>query len=219
MPALISYSFGDIPDGFNYNNHNARIVGDVKGQLDDWNWDAALVINHAWLDTTQYGFISYQGLLGAVANGSYNFANPSSNSAAVRGSLAPGYNKTSTTDLDSLDLSANRVLWDMPGGSAGLAVGAQLRHEAQNDPDPESEFRIPGPGQRADQGEPRCQRRLWRTGSADPAVAGSGCFRPLRPLHRCRQQFLAKDRHQVQADRLDRVAWHLVQGFPRARLR
>ena len=146
VPALISYDFGDIPNGFNYNNHSARIVGDVKGSLDDWNWDAALVINHAWLDTTQYGFISYQPLLDAVADGSYNFANPSSNSAAVRGALAPGYNKTSTTDLDSLDLSANRVLWDLPGGSAGLAIGAQLRHEAQNDPTLNPNFEFQGLG-------------------------------------------------------------------------
>ncbi|HEV2539988.1 MAG TPA: TonB-dependent receptor [Frateuria sp.] len=146
VPALISYSFGDIPSGFNYNNHNARIVGDVRGQWSDWNWDATAVINHAWLDTTQYGFISYQGLLAAVANGSYNFVNPSANSAAVRASLAPGYQKTSTTDLDSLDLSANRPLWDLPGGSAGLAVGVQLRHEAQNDPTLNPNFEFQGLG-------------------------------------------------------------------------
>lgn len=146
VPALISYNFGDIPNGFNYNNHNARIVGDVSGQFSDWNWDAALVLNHAWLDTTQYGFISYQGLLAAVANGSYNFANPSANTAAVRSLLAPGYNKTSTTDLDSLDLSANRALWDLPGGSMGLAVGAQLRHEAQNDPTLNPNFEFQGLG-------------------------------------------------------------------------
>ena len=146
VPALISYSFGDIPSGFNYNNHNARIVGDVRGQWSDWNWDATAVINHAWLDTTQYGFISYQGLLAAVADGSYNFANPSANSAAVRASLAPGYSKTSTTDLDSLDLTANRSLWDLPGGSAGLAVGAQFRHEAQNDPTLNPNFEFQGLG-------------------------------------------------------------------------
>ncbi|HEV2622341.1 MAG TPA: TonB-dependent receptor [Frateuria sp.] len=146
VPALISYSFGDIPSGFNYNNHNARIVGDVRGQWSDWNWDATAVINHAWLDTTQYGFISYQGLLAAVANGSYNFVNPSANSAAVRASLAPGYQKTSTTDLDSLDLSANRSLWDLPGGSAGLALGVQLRHEAQNDPTLNPNFEFQGLG-------------------------------------------------------------------------
>jgi len=146
VPARISYNFGDIPDGFNYNNRNARIVGNVSGQLAEWNWNAALVLNHAWLSTTQYGFIDYQGLLAAVANGTYNFVNPSANSAAVRGSLAPGYNKTSTTDMDSLDLSASRSLWDLSGGSMGVALGAQFRHEAQNDPTLNPNFQFQGLG-------------------------------------------------------------------------
>lgn len=146
VPARISYNFGDIPDGFNYNNHSARIVGNVSGQLAEWNWNAALVLNHAWLNTTQYGFIDYQGLLDAVADGTYNFVNPSANSAAVRASLAPGYNKTSTTDMDSLDLNASRSLWDLPGGSMGLAVGAQFRHEAQNDPTLNPNFQFQGLG-------------------------------------------------------------------------
>ncbi|MEO6800488.1 MAG: TonB-dependent receptor [Rhodanobacter sp.] len=146
VPALISYRFGDIPSGFNYNNHNARMVGDVSGQFADWNWDAALVLNHAWLNTTQYGFLSYQGLLDAVADGTYNFAHPATNSAAVRASVAPGYAKTSTSDMDSLDLSANRELWDLSGGSAGLAIGAQLRHEGQDDPTLNPGFQFQGLG-------------------------------------------------------------------------
>ncbi|TAL86076.1 MAG: TonB-dependent receptor [Rhodanobacter sp.] len=146
VPALISYNFGDIPSGFNYNSHSARIVGDVSGQVADWNYDAALVLNHSWLNTTQYGFISYNALVDAVNNGSYNFANPASNSSAVRGALAPGYNKTSTSDMDSLDLSANRELWQMAGGPMGLAVGAQFRHEAQNDPTLNPNFEFQGLG-------------------------------------------------------------------------
>lgn len=134
VPALINYAFGDIPEGFNFNNHNARIVGDVAGSNYGWNWDANVVINHTWLDTDQFGFISYAALVKAIANNTYNFADPSANTAAERAALAPGYSKTSTSDLDSLDLSANRELFDLPGGPAGLALGAQLRHEAQNDP-------------------------------------------------------------------------------------
>lgn len=146
VPALISYNFGDIPDGFNYDNHVARVVGDVAGTAGDWNYDAALVINHAWLDTKQYGYISYQGLMDAINSGTYNFANPAANSAAVRASLAPGYDKTSTTDMDTLDLSASRELWDLPGGPMGLGLGAQFRHEAQNDPTLNPNFEFQGLG-------------------------------------------------------------------------
>jgi iron complex outermembrane receptor protein len=146
VPALINYAFGDIPAGFNYDNHNARIVGDVAGTFGDWNYDAALVINHTWLDTTQFGFLNYNALIGAVNDGSYNFANPGANTAALRAALAPGYAKTSTSDLDSLDLTANRELWDLPGGPLGLAVGAQFRHEAQNDPTLNPNFEFQGLG-------------------------------------------------------------------------
>ncbi len=146
VAAPINYAFGDIPVGNNYDNHNVRLVGDVAGTAGDWNYDAALVINHTWLDTQQFGFINYDALISAVNNGTYNFANPASNSAAVRNSLAPGYAKTSTSDLDSLDLNANRELWDLPGGPAGLAVGAQVRHEAQNDPTLNPNFEFEGLG-------------------------------------------------------------------------
>jgi iron complex outermembrane receptor protein len=140
--ALINYAFGDIPSGTDYDNHNLRLVGDVAGVAGDWNYDAALVINHTWLNTDQSGFINYNALLNSIYNGTYNFLNPSANTAAQRAALAPGYSKTSTSDLDSLDLSANRQLWDLPGGPLGLAVGAQFRHESQNDPalNPGNEF-------------------------------------------------------------------------------
>lgn len=146
VPVPISYSFGDIPSGTNLDNHNTRIVGDLAGTAGEWNYDATLVLNHDWLNTTQYGFLSYQGLISAVNSGSYNFANPSANSGAVRASIAPGYSKTSTSDLDTLDLSANRSLWDLPGGAMGLAVGAQFRHEAQNDPTLNPNFEFQGLG-------------------------------------------------------------------------
>jgi iron complex outermembrane recepter protein len=132
--ALINYGFGDIAQDNNYNNHNARVVGDISGVAGEWNYDAALVLNHDWLNTEQTGFISYPALVNAITSGSYNFINPSANSAAELAALSPNLSKQSTSDLDSLDLSANRSLFDLPGGSAGLAVGTQFRYEAQNDP-------------------------------------------------------------------------------------
>jgi iron complex outermembrane recepter protein len=132
--ALLNYAFGDIPQNNSYNNHNARVVGDIAGVAGEWNYDAALVLNHDWLDTEQTGFISYPALLNAITSGSYNFINPSANTAAERAALSPNLSKQSTSDLYSLDLSANRSLFDLPGGTAGLAVGTQFRYEAQNDP-------------------------------------------------------------------------------------
>lgn len=147
--ALLNYAFGDIPRGGNYDNHNLRIVGDVAGTWGEWNYDAALIFNHTSLDTELYGYLNYPGLINAINTGSYNFLNPASNSAAVRKAIAPGYSKTSTSDLNALDLSANRTLFDLPGGAAGMAAGIQLRHEAQDDPtlNPGNEFQNLGNAQ------------------------------------------------------------------------
>jgi iron complex outermembrane receptor protein len=144
--ALINYAFGDMANGFNYDNHNARIVGGVSGAFGEWNYDVTAVINHDWLDTKQYGFISYAALLDAINKGTYNFANPGANSSGVRAALAPGYSKTSTSDLDELDLAANRSLWDLAGGSLGFAVGAQFRHESIDDPTLNPNFEFQGLG-------------------------------------------------------------------------
>ncbi|GAB2580444.1 TonB-dependent receptor [Dyella jejuensis] len=132
--ALLNYAFGDIPQNNTYDNHNARVVGDISGTAGEWNYDAAVIINHDWLDTQQTGFISYAALQSAITSGAYNFVTPAANSAAVLSALSPNLSKTSTSDLDSLDLSATRELFDLPGGASGLAVGAQFRREAQNDP-------------------------------------------------------------------------------------
>ena len=132
--ALINYAFGDIASSNEYDNHNARLVGNVAGTLGDWGYDVTAVVNHTWLNTDQKGLINYDALLSAINTGSYNFVNPSSNSAAVRNALAPGYSKTSTSDLDSLDIGVNRTFGQLDGGPIGFAAGLQARHEAQDDP-------------------------------------------------------------------------------------
>jgi len=145
-PAPINYAFGDIPRGTNYDNHNVRLVGGVQGVMGEWNYNTTATLNHTWLNTDQFGYVSYNALINAINNGTYNFANPSSNSSAIRATLAPGYAKTSTSDLDSLDFNASRSLFDLPGGPAGLALGAQVRHEAQDDPTLNPNFEFQGLG-------------------------------------------------------------------------
>lgn len=133
--ALINYAFGDIPRRAQYLNHVVRLVAGIKGTLGDWNYDSALVFNHTWLKSEQFGLISYPQLIADVANGTYNFVDPSQNSPAARAALAPALRVTSTSDMDSIDARANRPLFQLPGGSLGLAIGVELRHEAQNAPD------------------------------------------------------------------------------------
>lgn len=134
--AIISYAFGDIPYGSTNVNHNLRTVAELNGGLgEDWDYTAALTINHTWLNVNNRGFIKYDQLISDINTGAYSFVNPASNSQAVRDALSPTISKTSTTDLDALDFTVNRNLGDMAGGPLGLALGGQWRYEAQDDPD------------------------------------------------------------------------------------
>jgi iron complex outermembrane receptor protein len=132
--ALIQYAFGDIPAQIFLKNHNLRWVTGLKGSQWGWDIDTGLVINHTWLDTENTGLLNGAGLLAAVTNGTYNFVTPSANTAAERAAISPDLIKTSTTDLDSLDFKATRSLFPLPGGPLEVALGGEVRYEAQADP-------------------------------------------------------------------------------------
>jgi iron complex outermembrane recepter protein len=76
--ALINYAFGTEGPQMDYvKNHNARIVADVTGKWQDWNYSADLVFNHTWLDFAVGGELNYSQLISDVTNGTYNFIDPS----------------------------------------------------------------------------------------------------------------------------------------------
>ncbi|MGI9168695.1 MAG: TonB-dependent receptor, partial [Caulobacteraceae bacterium] len=104
------------------------------------------VIAHTSLDGTLLGFLNYPQLISDIVNGTYNFVDPSKNSAATLAALAPALRKTSTTDLDSLDVSVSRELLQLPGGPLRLGFGGQGRYEATNDPDLNPDLQAQGLG-------------------------------------------------------------------------
>jgi iron complex outermembrane recepter protein len=133
--ALINFGFPSALASGENDNHNLRLVGGMTGTWGEWSYDTALVLNHSSLDTRLSGFLNYDRLLDVVANGTYDFLDPASNPRALVDSLSPRLNKTSTSDLQSIDFRVTRPLMDLGGGSLGLATGIDVRHEEQDDPD------------------------------------------------------------------------------------
>jgi iron complex outermembrane recepter protein len=132
--ALINYAFSDLPSQIRLDNHLYRGVLGVKGSLWGWDYEASLNANRGVLGTEGVGFIFEPQLISDVQTGAYNFLNPTANTAAVRAALAPNLYKTSTSDLDSIDISATRKLFDLPGGPLSIALGGQFRYEAMHNP-------------------------------------------------------------------------------------
>jgi iron complex outermembrane recepter protein len=140
--ALINYAFGDLGPLETYiKNRNARLVANLNGTLGGWNYDGAVVINHTWLDYELGGYVNYPQLVKDVTDGSYNFINPSANTAAVRSALAPRLTEQDTSDMSTVVLRANRPLAQLPGGPLGMALGAEWRYEAEFD----ANFNAPPP--------------------------------------------------------------------------
>jgi len=132
--ALINYAFGQLgPEETFITNHNARVVADFSGKAAGWNYSVDVVFNHTWLDFELGGYLNYNQLISDVTNGTYNFINPSANSAATLSALAPRLVNQDTSDMDTVVLRANRALFDLPGGPLGMALGAEWRYEAEYD--------------------------------------------------------------------------------------
>ncbi|MGH1557466.1 TonB-dependent receptor domain-containing protein [Caulobacter segnis] len=107
-----------------------------------------MVIAHGWLESANYGYISYNNLLSAVNNGTYNFIDPSKNSQAVRDALSPVLAKTSTSDLDSINVQASRDVFNLPGGPPSWGSAASSATKPRQRPGPEPGQRRSRPGQR-----------------------------------------------------------------------
>jgi iron complex outermembrane receptor protein len=128
--ARIYYLFGDIAGGSERTNEVYRVTGGLNGSFEGgWDWRVEGVYARDNLSITQHGLINIAALRTAINTGSYNFVNPSLNSAAVRTALAPDKTTPSFSQMYGIDASISKALIDLPGGSLQIAVGGQVRHE------------------------------------------------------------------------------------------
>lgn len=128
--ARIYYMFGDIAAGSERTNDLYRFTSGFNGKIgESTDWRIEGVYARDNLKLTQHGLLNIAGLMQAINTGSYNFVNPSQNSAAVRNAIAPDRTTPSYSQMYSVDASLTRPLFELPGGKAQLAIGGQIRAE------------------------------------------------------------------------------------------
>ncbi|KXU32760.1 TonB-dependent receptor [Sphingobium sp. 22B] len=99
-----------------------------------WEYNLGVTASKVNLDITNRNYIYLQGLMDAIAQGTYNFVNPTANSQAAIDQVFPEQHKTSTSKLFQIQGSLAKDVFELPGGMLNVAVGGQFRHESLNNP-------------------------------------------------------------------------------------
>ncbi len=139
FPAQIYYRFGDLnPTETDFNQvfrGSTGINGSVLSHWGgDWHYNVGVVGMVDDLRRTQTGQPTFQGVIDAVANGTYNFMDPSQNTAAERAAIAPTSVVNASSQEYALDVVVSKGLFDLPGGTTTLGLGGQARYESLSDP-------------------------------------------------------------------------------------
>ena len=132
-------------------NRAYRVAGGFKGTFSDgflngWGYDVAATAMHVDLRRTQRGYIYIQHLLDVIADGTYNFANPSATPESVLNYLKPTNVAPASSDLVHAQASLTGSLFKLPGGDVKLAAGISAHYEAVDAPSANPDYN--GPTQR-----------------------------------------------------------------------
>ncbi len=137
----------DIQEFNSQSNRAFRGAIGLRGELlKGWDYTLEATGMRNDLLSRREGYVYIQHLLDVIADGTYNFVNPSQNTQAVRDYLAPRSDNISSSDLYQVQGTLAGELFQLPGGPLAVGVGASYRYEAVNNPSGNPDFN--GPTQR-----------------------------------------------------------------------
>ncbi len=133
--ASILGRFSDIPYTTDDQEESLRLAFGLKGTVfSNWHYNVTGDLMQNELTQTVNGVQNVQHLLDVIADGTYNFVDPSQNSAAVRSYIAPTSILKAKSQLAAIQGDVSHDLWELPGGTTQLGLGASARYESVNDP-------------------------------------------------------------------------------------
>lgn len=125
----------DVPFTGSQFSRTYRGAAGISGTFgDDWTYSLEGTAMRTNLRATSTGYINLQHLLNAVAQGTYNFVNPSLNSQAIRDYVSPAAVGNFNSQEYQIQGNVSKKLFELPGGPLQLGVGASYRDESVNAP-------------------------------------------------------------------------------------
>ena len=120
-----------IPTSNERRSRSYRAAAGINGSFGDgFDYSVEGTYNRDDLRATYNGYPNLQAIINAVADGSYNFATQSANTAAVRNALAPGFVNNAKSELAQVQVTLRKNFFDLPGGPLGVAIGGSFRYES-----------------------------------------------------------------------------------------
>jgi iron complex outermembrane receptor protein len=112
-----------------------RVTAGIQGTFGDgWNVSLDGTASSVILKTHNTGYVYLQGLMDAIAKGTFNFVDPSQNTQAQQdGVFRPNSNRA-ISKLTQIQASLNKDFFELPGGAANVAVTGAYRYESVNQP-------------------------------------------------------------------------------------
>jgi outer membrane receptor protein involved in Fe transport len=114
-----------------------RFLAGIRGRLDDWDWEGAVIISEANAHDVTFGRHSMTLLDEALADTSSAAMNPFSggvNSNHERALITEGVHRKNETTLDMFDFKiSNPDIFSLPSGPVGMVIGLEYREESFTD--------------------------------------------------------------------------------------
>lgn len=133
-----------------YNETRSRVYRAALGingtVFDDWQYTVDATAMHNDLRRTQQGYVYIANMLTSIAQGTFNFVDPSQNSQDVLDFVSPDNISDASSDLYAIQGTLGTTVTELPGGPLFVGGGGQIRYEAVDAPSANSD--INGPTER-----------------------------------------------------------------------
>ena len=129
--------FGALPTTYssttdaNYWRAAMGVKGSYELGKEDWDWNVGYTHSMSTVSNTYGSIVNPVALTNELANGTFNYVNPSATPGALSNILTTA-NNLGISKLDALDATlATPNLFHIPTGDVGLGLGAQFLHESE----------------------------------------------------------------------------------------
>ncbi|MGQ3004153.1 MAG: TonB-dependent receptor plug domain-containing protein [Hydrogenophaga sp.] len=130
QPVQLLHRFEDVPANDISTLQSGRFLVGIEGVVAGWDVDAAIMHSRQENERLQQNRLRSSKLTASIASGTYRFGKVNTPEAIA--SVGSDAINTGDSTITSVDLRASREIFDLPGGRAAIAVGAEYRQEELN---------------------------------------------------------------------------------------